>query len=84
MNHGKNRPRSGDRGRRAAPIPGPQGVYLDANGSTPVHPAVADLAHNLGLEVPGNAAAEHPAGHAARDALARAREQLAAWLGAAP
>jgi cysteine desulfurase len=49
-----------------------------------VHPAVADLAHNLGLEVPGNAAAEHPAGHAAREALARAREQLAAWLGAAP
>ncbi len=59
-------------------------LYFDCNGSTPVHPAVLEAFLAATRETPGNAAAAHPAGRAAREAIERARAQVADALGAAP
>jgi cysteine desulfurase len=58
-------------------------VYLDHNATTPVRPeAAAAVAEALG--VGGNASSVHRAGRAARLLVERAREQVAALVGAGP
>lgn len=57
-------------------------IYLDNNATTPVDPRVLEaMLPFLGPEF-GNPSSPHAAGRAARAALARAREQVAALLGA--
>jgi cysteine desulfurase len=59
-------------------------VYLDYNATTPVDPVVAETA-SLYLTVHfGNPSSDHAYGHHARDAVTRARSQLADLLGAPP
>lgn len=58
--------------------------YFDYNGSTPVHPELAQLERRIQLECFGNAAASHAEGLRAREAIARAREEVAAGIGARP
>jgi len=58
-------------------------IYLDHNAITPVRPE-AKAAVSAALEVFGNPSSVHQAGRAARDRLDRARDQVAAGLGAAP
>ena len=56
-------------------------AYLDHNATTPVRPEVVEaVAHALSL--PGNPSSVHGEGRAARGALERAREQVAALVGA--
>jgi len=56
-------------------------AYLDHNATTPVRPEVMEaVAHALSL--PGNPSSVHGEGRAARGALERAREQVAALVGA--
>jgi cysteine desulfurase len=59
-----------------------QRIYLDANATTPLDPRVRDAM------VPwidsGNASSLHAEGRAARDAIDRARDQVAALIGAQP
>jgi cysteine desulfurase len=57
-------------------------LYFDCNGSTPVHPRVADSLLDFLRGSFGNAGAAHAAGLEARAALAHAREEIAATLGA--
>ncbi len=57
--------------------------YLDHNATTPVRPEVAE-AMARALELFGNPSSIHAEGRAARSALERAREQVAALLGAEP
>jgi len=57
-------------------------LYFDYNGSTPVHPRVAEVVAAQMRDVPGNAAAAHPAGRAARAAIQRARAEIARGIGA--
>jgi cysteine desulfurase len=59
-------------------------VYLDYAATAPVLPQVAErMAEVLALP-PGNAAANHAAGHAAQFIIESARAQVAALVGAAP
>ena len=59
-------------------------IYLDFNASTPVDPTVLEaMLPHLG-ERHGNPTSGHAAGRAARQAVERAREQVAALLGAEP
>lgn len=57
-------------------------VYLDINGSTPVHPAVLDAYVESTRATCGNASASHPAGLLAQEHIARARTAAARALGA--
>lgn len=57
-------------------------LYLDYNGSTPVDDAVADQCARWMSRGFGNAAAAHPEGQRARDAIDRARTIIAATIGA--
>ncbi len=57
-------------------------IYLDANATTPLDPRVR-AAMEPWLDC-GNASSPHAEGRAARAAIDRAREQVAALLGAAP
>jgi cysteine desulfurase len=59
-------------------------LYLDANGSTPVHPEVLDAFLAALRDAPGNAGASHPAGRRAHALVERARAEVAAALGAEP
>ena len=63
-------------------------LYLDHAASTPVRPearaAVAAWLTETGTDVLGNPSAGHAAGRAARVAVERAREQVAAAVGASP
>lgn len=63
---------------------GGSGVYLDYNGSTPVDPYVRRAFLEALDGSIGNASAAHSAGWSARDAIDRARSQIAAGLGASP
>lgn len=56
-------------------------AYLDHNATTPVRPEVAD-AMARALTMPGNPSSVHAEGRAARATLERAREQVAALVGA--
>ena len=58
-------------------------TYLDHNATAPMRPEVAEaVARALGL--PGNPSSVHAEGRAARAAVERAREQVAALVGAQP
>jgi len=59
-------------------------LYFDCNGSTPVHPLVADAAVEFLRSTFGNPGASHAAGLAAQAALADARREVAEALGARP
>ncbi|KPF67107.1 cysteine desulfurase [Bosea sp. AAP35] len=56
-------------------------AYLDHNATTPVRPEVAE-AMARALVMPGNPSSVHTEGRAARAAVERAREQVAALVGA--
>lgn len=62
-----------------ASVTGSARAYLDHNATTPVRPAVAD-AMARALLLPGNPSSVHGEGRAARAAVERAREQVAALV----
>ena len=57
-------------------------IYLDANATTPLDPRVRDAM--LPWLDCGNASSPHAEGRAARSAIDRAREQVAALIGSSP
>lgn len=60
-------------------------VYLDHNATSPLDPAVLEaMLPFLRLSVGGNASSRHAPGRAARAAVERAREQVAALAGTTP
>jgi len=59
-------------------------IYLDANATTPMLPAVWDAMRPYLTESHGNPASAHQVGRRARQALENAREQTAALLDADP
>jgi cysteine desulfurase len=59
-------------------------VYLDYNATTPVDPAVVDAMQPYFSAEFGNASSIHSVGQRARSAVERAREQVAALVGARP
>jgi cysteine desulfurase len=59
-------------------------VYLDYNSTTPVDPAVLAAMLPYLREEFGNASSIHSAGQTARGAVDRARESVAALIGAKP
>lgn len=61
----------------------PNTVYLDYNATAPVRPEVIEAMAETMAEV-GNPSSVHAAGRSARKRLSRAREQVAALVGASP
>ncbi|MDY0062960.1 MAG: cysteine desulfurase family protein [Myxococcota bacterium] len=59
-------------------------IYLDHNATTPVHPAVLEAMLPYLREHFGNPSSGHVYGQRARQAVDRAREQVAALLGCQP
>ena len=59
-------------------------VYLDYNATTPVAPEVADAIDPFLREHFGNPSSSHVYGRRAHEAVVRAREQVAALIGATP
>lgn len=59
-------------------------VYLDHAATTPVAPEVLDAMMPYFRERPWNASSRHSGGAEAAEAVARAREQVAALIGASP
>jgi cysteine desulfurase len=59
-------------------------IYLDHNATTPVAPEVLDAMLPYLREDFGNPSSDHPAGRAAARAVAAARNQVAALVGADP
>ncbi len=59
-------------------------IYLDNNATTPLDPRVREAMLPFLGESFGNPSSAHGPGRFARQAVARAREQVAAFLGAAP
>lgn len=59
-------------------------VYLDYNATTPVAPEVAEAMRPFLHEAFGNPSSSHAFGQCARDAVAQARQQVAALLNASP
>jgi cysteine desulfurase len=59
-------------------------IYLDYNASTPLHPQVRAAMEPYLTDAYGNPSANHWAATPAREALARARAQIAALLGCSP
>ena len=59
-------------------------VYLDYNATTPVDPTVLEAVLPYFAENYGNASSIHSAGQQARGAVDRAREYVAALIGAKP
>src|SRR3954463_14447580 len=59
-------------------------IYLDHNATAPVHPAVLEAMLPYLSGEYGNASSVHSFGQAARGAVERAREQVAALIGANP
>src|ERR1019366_5532405 len=71
------------RGRRGATLR-PKRIYLDFNASTPTAPEVIAAMGRV-LDAPyGNPSSDHWAGKPARDAVEKARGQVAGLLGAEP
>lgn len=56
--------------------------YFDHNATTPIAPAVAEAMWPFLTEHFGNPSSNHPYGHKAKAAVVRAREQVAALIGA--
>ena len=61
-----------------------QAIYLDFNASTPLAPEVADAMEQVLPGPFGNPSSDHWAGHPAREAVAKARGQVAGLLGCKP
>jgi cysteine desulfurase len=59
-------------------------IYLDYNASTPIAPEVADAMRPFLSEHYGNPSSQHWAGAPAKQAIEKARGQVAALLGCAP
>ena len=59
-------------------------IYLDYNASTPIDPRVAAVMRPYLEEAYGNPSSPHWGGRPAREAVERARSQVAGLLGAAP
>lgn len=59
-------------------------IYLDHNATTPVDPAVLEAMLPYLREAYGNASSVHEPGRVAREAVDRAREQVAHLIGAEP
>src|SRR3954468_14000885 len=59
-------------------------IYLDHNATAPVHPLVLEAMLPYLSGEYGNASSVHSFGQAARGAVERAREQVAALIGANP
>lgn len=59
-------------------------IYLDYNATTPVDPAVFEAMRPILLETFGNPSSGHAVGRQAGAAVSRAREQVAAAIGATP
>lgn len=57
------------------------GIYLDYNASTPIAPEVADVMRTLQGDAYGNPSSPHWGGAPAREAVVRARGQVADLLG---
>jgi len=57
-------------------------IYLDNNATTPIDPRVREAMLPFFGEKFGNPSSQHAAGRAAREAIAKARGQVAALLGA--
>jgi len=57
-------------------------VYLDHNATSPLRPGVGEALARAHAELPGNPSSVHAAGRLARDAVERARAQVAGFLGA--
>jgi cysteine desulfurase len=56
-------------------------IYIDANATTPIDPAVLEAMLPFWRENPANASASYAAGRKARKAVEAAREQVAALIG---
>jgi cysteine desulfurase len=63
---------------------GAQRIYLDFNASTPLAPDVADAMRGVWAEPFGNPSSEHWAGEAAKQAIEKARAQVAGLLACRP
>jgi cysteine desulfurase len=59
-------------------------LYFDYNATTPVHPSVRDVMLPFLSEHYGNPSSDHDLGRLCRDAIDRAREQVADLVGAQP
>ena len=59
-------------------------LYLDHNATTPLHPEVVEAMLPYLTEHFGNPSSGHPFGRRAKQGVERAREQIAAFLGASP
>ena len=59
-------------------------LYLDHNGSTPLHPEVAEACRPFLDGLHANPSAAHPEGRRVRAEIERARETVAAAIGARP
>ena len=57
-------------------------VYLDHNATSPLRPGVGEALARAHAELPGNPSSVHAAGRLARDAVERARAQVADFVGA--
>jgi cysteine desulfurase len=57
-------------------------IYLDANATTPIDPAVLEVMMPFWRENPANASASYAAGRKARKAVETARAQVGAMIGA--
>ena len=62
----------------------PELIYLDHNATTPVAPEVLDAMLPYLRQHYGNPSSDHVVGHRARQAVDDAREEVAAFIGAAP
>ena len=56
-------------------------IYLDNAATTRVCPEAAEIAYTMMMETYGNPSSTHQAGRAAREALGKARKQVASALG---
>ena len=59
-------------------------IYLDYSANTPTDPAVLDAYLRAEREYIGNPNSDHPAGQAAREALAKATDSIAELLHIVP
>ncbi|HWQ53667.1 MAG TPA: cysteine desulfurase family protein [Bryobacteraceae bacterium] len=66
------------------PVSAAEFIYLDYNASTPLAPEVAELIARLAAGPFGNPSSSHWAGCPAREAVERARAQVAALAGCSP